>query len=67
MIYTALLADEWEEMCVVAVSNRVAKAMEKQVFQQLLAGLGLHPPTQQVRTIHACTCMYRNMHMHMHV
>lgn len=40
--------DEWEEMCVVAVSDRVAKAMETKPFQQLLGALGLQPPSEQV-------------------
>lgn len=32
----------------VAVSNRVAKALETSEFQQLLGALGLQPPSQQV-------------------
>ena len=42
------LADEWEEMCIVSVNEPVARALEGTVFRQLLRGLGLQPPSQQV-------------------
>jgi hypothetical protein len=44
-------AAEWEEMCIVAVSDKIAKAMEMGVFQQLLASLSLQPPSEQVRGV----------------
>ena len=38
---------EWEEMCVVAVNNRVAKALKTEDFQQLLLVLGLKQPSEE--------------------
>lgn len=37
-------------MCIVPVSEAVAKAMETRLFKQLLAALGLQQPSQQVRS-----------------
>ena len=40
--------DEWEEMSVVAVSDKVAKALNTPAFSRLLGMLGLQPPSGQV-------------------
>ena len=45
------LTDEWEEMCIVGVSERVASALASQPFQRLLAALELQPPNDQVRKL----------------
>lgn len=46
-----LPADEWEELCIVAVSESVSTAMASGGFQQLLGSLGLQPPNEQVKLI----------------
>ena len=45
-----VFAVEWEEMSIVAVSEKVAKALNTQQCQQLLTDLGFLPPSGQVRT-----------------
>ena len=42
--------DDWEEMCIVAVEKQVAEALERQEFRDLMASVGLTPPSAQVRT-----------------
>ena len=49
--HTHTHTDEWEDLCVVAVSESIAKALRTKDFQQLLALLKLQPPSQQVGTI----------------
>ena len=44
-----VLVDEWEELCIVAVSESVSMALASSGFQQLLGLLGLQPPNEQVR------------------
>lgn len=46
-----LIAADWEEMCIVAVSDKVARAMGTPAFQQLLSALDLLPPSEQVRML----------------
>ena len=43
--------DEWEEMSVVAVNNKVARALDTKDFQLLLKALGLKQPSEQVTMI----------------
>ena len=47
-MYVCLFTDEWEEMCVVPVSEQISRALQTEGFQDLLASLGLQAPTQQV-------------------
>ena len=44
-----LHSDEWEEMCVVAMERQITEALDRQDFKDLMASIGLSPPTAQVR------------------
>ena len=50
--YRYHFSDEWEEMCIVPVSDTVSRALEVDGFKELLASLRLQPPTQQVREVY---------------
>ena len=57
-MYVCLFTDEWEEMCVVPVSEQISRALQTEGFQDLLASLGLQAPTQQVSEgLHHNTCL----------
>lgn len=43
-----VVIDEWEDLCVVAVSESVATAMRTELFERLLTQLSLQPPSKQV-------------------
>ncbi len=46
-----LYTDEWEDLCVVGVSESIAKALRTKEFEQLLKLLNLQPPSEQVSKI----------------
>ena len=59
--YCRHVSDEWEEMCIVPVSESVSRALELDGFKKLLASLRLQPPTQQVCRV--CRgCRERDVH-----
>ena len=47
----SLCTDEWEEMCIVAVSDAVSTVFQQQEFQELLTALHMQPPSDTVSHI----------------
>ena len=43
--------DEWEEMCLVAVSDSVSRVFQESEFQNLLSALHMQPPSDTVSVI----------------
>lgn len=50
--YSCGIIDEWEELCIVAVEQSVAEALETELFRDLMTSLGLTPPTDQVTSMY---------------
>ena len=50
-------ADEWEDMCIVAVNDTMSSVFQDADFKKLLSLLHMQPPSDTVRCIYTILCM----------